>query len=757
MNFFAIIPPLERYYHWLHGMWPAGTVERLPEVRPDGTTALPGVRVVGDLTGIPLLKFALDSGARAVQGIAAENDFKPSSNPDDPVLDLAIIGGGVAGMAAALEAKKSGLNFRVFESATAFSTIANFPKAKPIFTYPTDLTPNGDLQVAATVKEDLLAELQAQAGDIAITSVRIDHLSRANGQILLHPDGDQPAIPARRVIIAIGRSGDARRLGCPGEDLPKVSNRLIDPTMFPGQNVLVVGGGDSALEAAAALAQNGAQVTLSYRKAELARAKPENIEAARIADWKLASTVKNIREQDVTLQHADGRMETLPNDAVFTLIGRDAPLAFFRRSDLPIHGEWRPQTWASFLTFFVFSFFLYHWKSGSSDIYKYFKAHHWFPFGLTTWAQSLGGAWNDPAHLLGTLALSLQSPSFYYTLAYCVCVTLFGFERIRKKRTPYVRLQTLTLMAVQVIPLFLLPFLLLPWAGHNGWFDSGVLKSFANEFFPISSSPQGREYWRASGFILAWPLFIWNVFTTKPMIGWLIVSLIQTFVIIPFIVRRWGKGAYCGWICSCGALAETLGDAHRNKMPHGPIWNRVNLVGQAALVVALLLFTLRVVTWTFPDTAWIKPVLVGYNAILSSGMILGVPFNYSYIVDLWLAGIVGVGAYFWFSGRVWCRFACPLAALMHIYARFSQFRIFADKKKCISCNVCTSVCHQGIDVMAFANKGRAMQDPECVRCSACVQQCPTGVLKFGRLTSQGEALYDTLPASLVQMIETRRK
>ena len=92
---------------------------------------------------------------------------------------------------------------------------------------------------------------------------------------------------------------------------------------------------------------------------------------------------------------------------------------------------------------------------------------------------------------------------------------------------------------------------------------------------------------------------------------------------------------------------------------------------------------------------------------------------------------------------------------MHIYARFSRFRIFADKKKCISCNVCTSVCHQGIDIMSFANKGLPMEDPECVRCSACVQQCPTGVLSFGRY-GDGEkkkVILDTLPASPVQMRE----
>jgi NosR/NirI family transcriptional regulator, nitrous oxide reductase regulator len=109
--------------------------------------------------------------------------------------------------------------------------------------------------------------------------------------------------------------------------------------------------------------------------------------------------------------------------------------------------------------------------------------------------------------------------------------------------------------------------------------------------------------------------------------------------------------------------------------------------------------------------------------------------------------------YFWFSGRVWCRFACPLAALMHIYARFSKFRIFPEKSKCISCNVCTSVCHQGIDIMNFANKGLPMQDPECVRCSACVQECPTGTLAFGRFGPGNAIALDRIPASPVRLRE----
>jgi polyferredoxin len=165
------------------------------------------------------------------------------------------------------------------------------------------------------------------------------------------------------------------------------------------------------------------------------------------------------------------------------------------------------------------------------------------------------------------------------------------------------------------------------------------------------------------------------------------------------------------------------------------------MVGQVILGIAIVLTLLFALSWI--------PAL---HDPLSPGLTLSEK-GYKIIVDAMIGGAIGLGFYFWFSGRVWCRFACPLAALMHVYTRFSRFRIFADKKKCISCNVCTSVCHQGIDVMNFANKGLPMADPQCVRCSACVQSCPTGVLQFGRLDGQGKPVYDRLPASPVLMRE----
>ena len=784
--------PIAAYTRWLHTRWPAGTVEKLPVSGENGITNLPGVRIAGDLSGIPLLKFSSQTATNAVRAILKEPDFQKRDTSQTDVLDLAIIGAGVAGISAGIEAKKAQLRYAVYEATQLFSTVVNFPKRKPIYTYPTELKLDGGLQFHANIKEALVEEMEAQqrAAGIEPIPARIEHLERSGKVLVLH-HADGKMTRAHRVIVAIGRSGNFRKLGCPGEDLDKVYNRLFDPKEFAGKESLVVGGGDTALETAIAIAAVGGRVTLSCRKKEFSRPKPENIEklqmlvkdpAARVAVERptservttaassemrgdhppgsvrlmMETTVQKIEAPTVTIRDAAGKTETIPNDVVFTMLGREAPLDFFRRSGIPIRGEWSIKMALSFLAFFAFCSFLYIWKA-STSLNGLFQEHHWFPFNVPAWLSSLGGsiaaASADPHTLLGTLTIDLAQPGFYYTVGYTSLIVAFGFRRIRRRNTPYVRKQTYSLMAFQVIPLFLLPYIVLPFMGHNGWFDSGVMKTIADNLFPIVNYDHGREYWRAFGFVLAWPLFVWNVFTSQPMWWWLVISLLQTFVIIPLIVYRWGKGAYCGWICSCGALAETLGDQQREKMPHGPFWNRLNMLGQAVLFGTALIAVFRFISWIAPNSALGHTIAMWYAGLLDQWSLLGVQLNFSHVVDIFLDGIIGLGLYFWFSGRVWCRFACPLAALMHIYARFSRYRIFPEKKKCISCNVCTSVCHQGIDVMNFANKGLPMEDPECVRCSACVQMCPTGVLTFGRLDSNGKIVYDKLVASPVQMRE----
>ena len=805
--------PISAYTRWLHTKWPAGKPEVLPVVDADGGTNVPGLYVVGDLSGVPLLKLSVSAGVRVVRRIRAELPGEPDESGGG-VLDVAIIGGGASGFAAAREAEALGLSYCVFEASEPFSTIVNFPRGKPIYKYPTDLPLEGGMELHAKsdVREGLLEDLREQTVDEGLHWVvgKVDHVERSGGLFELvlparasPPEGQhlnglswvtqQERVKARRVVVAIGRSGNYRKLGVPGEELDgRVSNRLFDPRDAKGKKVLVVGGGDSAMEAAIACTEAGADVTLSYRKPEFNRPKPENREmllalaknpeaSARVespADVRMAaadaagepepvgphggclrlemgSTVREIREGEVDLKTADGQTRTVPNDVVYAMIGREAPLSFFRKSGVNILGDRGAKFWVTLGLSLLFFTWMYHWKGKQPllgvpalDLPEWMKIDPGAAFW--GWAQGVSSYFGDPSTFGGTLAESASGRSFYYTLAYCTIVVVFGVRRIRRRKTPYVKVQTVTLAVIQCVPLFILPELLFPYLGNNGVFagDSGVLRSFADTFFPLydASNPAGgREYWRSYGFILAWPLLAWNWFTAEPLWGWLILGFLQTFVAIPAIVYVWGKGAYCGWICSCGALAETLGDTQRHKMPHGPFWNRFNMVGQVILAFAFVIMGARILGWVLPDTTQFTRAdgsthMSNYAAEAFTWMASNAPvISWAWGVDLLWAGILGVAMYFHFSGRVWCRFACPLAALMHVYARFSKFRILADKKKCISCNVCTSVCHQGIDIMSFANKGAPMADPQCVRCSACVQMCPTGVLSFGTIDrSTGE-------------------
>jgi thioredoxin reductase/ferredoxin len=737
---------IRAYYEWLHGRWPAGRPEPLPSVALDGASPVVGVRVAGDLTGSPLLTLAADGGAAAVRGLASEVD-----RASDGELDLLIAGAGVAGCSAALEARRLGLRFLVVEPDRPLQTLRDFPPRKPIHLVG-EVRADTPLRLAGATKEELLAHLEPQLADLEITRGRVSSLARGSGSgrsrsfvVGLSDDGGTREVRARSVLLAMGRAGGARTLEVPGGQRAHVLHRLLDSSLEKGRDVVVVGGGDSAVEAAVALHDEGARVVLAHRGERLVRPKPENLAAldARPTLVVLARTnVVRVEDREVVVAQ-DGAERSLPAERVYALLGRLPPIPLLRSLGLEIRGERTPRVWALTALAVALASFVYVWKAGGA-LTALFEARAWFPFGLGD-ALAVGATEHGLlASLRATAAVTLEEPGFHYSLAYTLAVVGFGLRRVRRRPTPYVRRQTATLVGVQVVLLFLVPYVLLPTLGHLGAFDEGVPRALADALFPETSGGHGREYWRAFGLVLAWPLFVWNVFTDQPMWAWLILGCLQTFVVIPFIVWRWGKGAYCGWICSCGALAETVGDGLRERMPHGPGWNRLQMLGQLVLAAALALLALRMAGWVMPGS-WAERA---FRAGLSGGDVLGLPLDYYHLVDVLLAGILGVGLYVGFSGRTWCRFACPLAALMHVYARFSRFRIFADKARCISCGACTAGCHQGIDVMAFAQRGAPMEDPQCVRCSACVESCPTGALAFGRLGADGPVL-DGLPASLV--------
>ncbi len=771
---------IKNYYNWLHGQWSDRAVEKQPMVNADGTTNIEGVYVVGDLTGIPLLKFSVDTGVKAIRSIVDNAKFTARTQKAT-VHDVIIIGGGVSGYAAAIEAKKQNLNFKLLEVNKPLATIENFPNKKPIYTYPTTMLPEGELQFSAKVthKESLLAELKEQIDEQGIVAdiANASHVERKSNLLHVHIN-DGEVLKAHRVVIAIGRSGNYRKLNVKGEELTKVNNRFIEPKVYSKQELLIVGGGDSAIEAAIATAEENAKVTLSYRKNEFTRAKPENTEqlSQLVADGKvqvkMSTQVDEITPSSVVLTSASGEKETLPNEHVLLATGREAPLEFFRRSKINISGESSPLGWAFFAFFILALMALYDWK-GFGFLNSFWGTFS-YPDQMPSLIGGMGEWWqqqvNDRSTLIGTIAVSLKSRSFYYTLLYTTLIAIFGIQRIKRRKTPYVTMQTSVLFLIQLFPLFLLPEIILPLLGYNGVFDLGMGKSFADALFPSYISAQElaahswpewghpRAYWHAYSFIFAWPLGVYTVFTDTPQVPWLIIAAIQTFVIIPLIVMKWGKGAYCSWICSCGAMAETMGDQQRHKMPHGAKWNKLNMLGQFILLVATVLLVIRILGWIYPDT-WMNQLFNLFFKGEDKDYQLVNAFSYKWVVDIFLAGVLGFGLYFKYSGRTWCRFACPLAALMNIYNRFGRFAIVSEKSKCISCNQCTSICHQGIDVMAFASKGEPMTDPQCVRCSACVQTCPTGTLSFAEINRKTSEVIrkDKLAASPVQMAERSLK
>lgn len=492
---------LRKYYQWLHGQWPAGLVEKLPLTAETGETNVAGLYVAGDLTGIPLLKFSAESGVRCVQHIAQDTSFKRSSG--DGHFDLAIVGLGVAGMAAALEATKQGLRFCVLEAARPFNTIANFPIAKPIYTYPTDMTPAGELQFGANTetREGLLEHLQKslKESSIEVRSGRAEKITPSGSgaeRLLTVALGGGDSISARRVIVAIGRSGDYRELGVPGEDADHVSNRLHDPKTFAGKNCVVIGGGDTAAESAIALAESGANVVLSYRKSELSRPKPDNVDAvhalaksdASAGSLRLAlgTNALKIGEQSVSLKSEDGSVADHPADAVFTMIGREAPLDFFQRSGVKIANTFSPASWLTLLLSVAIFTFVYHWKKTGVwiPIGDIFAERGWFPYNVPALWSSLGESFRDPRSLLGTLRVTLSEPGFYYSAAYCCAIVYFGIRRVARRKTEYVKKQTLSLALFQVIPLFLIPYFVLPWLGAIGYSTVGLARPSPTNYFP---------------------------------------------------------------------------------------------------------------------------------------------------------------------------------------------------------------------------------------------------------------------------------
>ena len=807
----------QRFFSWLQAGAPTGRPEPIPEIDGNGATRVPGLYVVGDLTGIPLLTHAIKSGTEVIRHFLRDREFNESqqaSGRDRSVVDVAIVGAGPAGVAAAIECRKAGLSYRLLEASNhPFATIEGFPLGKPIrIKSKNGAAKSLPLRLDDGTRETLLRSLRDQfkAQQVEVTTgARVESVV-ARGDLLRvkHSAGE---LRARRVVIAVGKSGRPRHLGVPGEELSHTHHRLHDPAEFRGRRVVVNGGGDSAIEAVLALSSAGAKVTHVYRGEQLTRPKLDHQQALAAAvgsgavEQRLRTTVERITADGVVLRGRE-KTETVACESVFLLLGSDPPTAFLRRCGIAMAGESKRHQkvhLTAMLSFFTMLYFgkkgaafdlwqgaeglgahLVHYVQGpwaivaspgtsspaSTGLFAGVAAGLRTPFLLArslglehyqlwlaplafliAWAASLvfvvsGGTslllaltdfrrhflrpWPALKHTylilagllffgvylnsaLGNSAGWVAPPTQAYSFLYCTTMLLFGLRRIWVRRTRYVALQTTTLLAVQILFLYLLPF---QQFGGEYLFDRLLTHPLAGHPTLLAEVfPQGR--WTSFWFILFWPLSITSFGVTR---FWTLFPLLQLALLF-WLVRRYGKGAYCGWICSCGGMAETLGDEYRALAPHGPRAKRWENAGQAVLLFAVIATLLH----------WMAANEMGFTvASLLPATVWGL---YLLLVDVMLAGVLGLGLYFLLGGRTWCRFFCPLAAIMHVMNRFSRYRIFARKEHCISCNACTRTCHMGIDVMGFANRGIPMNDVECVRCSSCVTACPMDVLTFGQL------------------------
>jgi thioredoxin reductase (NADPH) len=309
----------------------------LPRVNENFETNVPGMYVIGELGGMGLIRNAFEQARQCVAGIASTTE---TSSTDQ---HLIIVGCGPAGLAAALHAQDRGLRYTIIEREDVGGAVRHYPRKKIVMTDAVKVPGYGKLDFKEIQKEELIGiwEDIIRRTSIGVQTDEAVQAVRPNG------DGfevvtDRDVYAGSRVILAVGRRGVPRKLGVPGEDSPAVSYSLREPEAFQGDRILVVGGGDSAIEAALSLArQPGNRVLISYRGDTFARLKPANRAAVTEAiasgtinvTW--ASEVVRIDEGSVTLRGTGGTSQ-IATDRVFVFIGGTLPTAFLKQCGVEI-------------------------------------------------------------------------------------------------------------------------------------------------------------------------------------------------------------------------------------------------------------------------------------------------------------------------------------------------------------------------------------------------------------------------------------
>lgn len=315
-----------------------GTEKRgvdIPQVNEDFQTNVPGIFIAGELGGMGLIRNAVTQGVQAVDSICKLDSIKKGKG--NGVMDLVIVGAGPAGIGASLAAKDKKLDFVTLEQDSIGGTVSHYPRGKIVMTAPVVLPIIGKMHFKETTKEALMDFWE---GIITKAGLEIKDRERVESVTAedtgFHVKTGTTEYHTRAILLAIGRRGTPRKLGVPGEEQTKVVYRLIDPAQYKNQHVLVVGGGDSALEAAVSIAdEEGTTVAISYRSEAFSRAKEKN--RIKIADAEkdgrlrvlMKSNVKHIEPDKVVISTDDGEM-CINNDAIIVCAGGILPTGFLK-------------------------------------------------------------------------------------------------------------------------------------------------------------------------------------------------------------------------------------------------------------------------------------------------------------------------------------------------------------------------------------------------------------------------------------------
>lgn len=316
----------------------------MPQLTAEFETSVPNMYIVGELGGLALIKNAINQGRDCVDTIAKKSPGLRTGKATPDVLDLLIVGAGPGGISASLRAIERRMKYLTVDEGEIGGTVSKYPRQKLVLTSPVELPVYGKFKKTEISKEELLEiwnEILKKVEFKFRTGEKVSEIKKGDDGIFTVTTV-KAEYRALSVILALGKGGSPRKLGVKGEELPKVMYRLIEADHYVNKHILVVGGGDSAIEAAMGLAhQVGNKVMLSYRKEAFTRLKDRNEKRvqdnARTGKLKIAynSMPLEFKEKSVLLE-VNGKVEEIPNDYAWIFAGGEPPTAFLKKIGVQI-------------------------------------------------------------------------------------------------------------------------------------------------------------------------------------------------------------------------------------------------------------------------------------------------------------------------------------------------------------------------------------------------------------------------------------